>query len=344
VDTGRGPLDSLGGHRPIVIAGLGSMGRRHCRNLVAGGWSNVVLYRTGRGILTAEEEREFSAFPVAGTLEQALARDPVAVVVCNPSSLHVPVALDAARAGCALLIEKPLGDTLEGVAELRREVRERGLSALVGYQFRFHPTLGRVHEWVQEGRIGRIVSAHGHWGEYLPSWHPWEDYRGGYSARRDLGGGAILTLSHPIDYVRWIAGEVTKVQGMASEGNILGLDVEEGALLTMATAGGAVAGVYVDYLERPPAHWLHLVGEAGVIRWDNETGAAELKPANGDVETFLPPTRFDRNAMFRAEMDHFLRCVAGEEEPACTLDDGIRALEVALAAKRSISEGCEVVV
>src|SRR5580698_3223191 len=101
--------------RDILIAGLGSIGRRHLANLRALGWPHLRLYRTGR---STQFDAELAGIPVEHDLATALARQPVAVIVSNPSALHVPLALAAARAGAHLLIEKPLSNDMTGVGEL----------------------------------------------------------------------------------------------------------------------------------------------------------------------------------------------------------------------------------
>src|SRR5262249_38276429 len=153
-------------------------------------------------------------FPVEHDLSTALARKPIAVIISNPSSLHMNVALAAARAGAHLLIEKPLSHDLNSVATLEHLVAAQRLVAQVGFQFRFNPGLRQIKTWIDSGAIGRPVSAQVHWGEYLPGMHPWEDYRLGYAARSDLGGGVLLTLSHPFDYLRWLLGDVSHVSAI----------------------------------------------------------------------------------------------------------------------------------
>jgi len=189
----------------ILIAGLGSIGRRHLRNLKTLGQGEIILFRTHQSTLP---EDELEAFPVETDLETALSRKPDAVVIANPTALHMDVAISAAQAGCHLLIEKPIAPQWdEKVAELRSIVSANDIRTLVGFQFRFHPVLSRIQE-LMKGTIGHMLSFRVHWGEYLPGWHPWEDYRQSYAARKDLGGGVVNTLCHTLDYVRWLFGEV----------------------------------------------------------------------------------------------------------------------------------------
>ena len=184
----------------FLIAGLGSIGRRHLRNLVALGERDILLYRTHQSTLP---DRELAGFITETDLTRALAEKPDAVIVANPTACHLDVALPAAVAGCHLLLEKPISDSLDDrVTDLQKVVVSQDLKVLVGFQFRFHPTLMQIHDLIQSEALGRPLSFRAQWGEYLPDWHPWEDYRQSYAARKDLGGGVVNTLSHPLDYVR----------------------------------------------------------------------------------------------------------------------------------------------
>ncbi len=323
----------------FLIAGLGSIGRRHLRNLLALGQRDIVLYRTHRSTLPDDE---LADFPTETDLGRALARyRPDAVIVANPTALHLEVAIPAARAGAHLLLEKPIAHDLQGVDALRQAVAERGVRVLVGFQFRFHPTLRQVKAWLDEGAIGRPLFVRAHWGEYLPAWHPWEDYRQSYAARADLGGGVVRTLCHPLDYLRFLLGEAEVAWAATAHLSDLELQgVEDTAEIALRFAGGALGSVHLNYHQRPPAHWLEVLGTAGTIRWDYPTGEARLWRATTERwEVASLPEGWERNSMFLAEMEHFLTVVRGEAEPVCTLEDGVRALELALAALAARSDG-----
>ena len=318
---------------PFLVMGAGSVGSRHAQNLGALGFENVLFYRSGHG---APQPERWSTTD----LSEALALRPLAALVCNPTALHVDTALAAARSGCHLFIEKPVSHSMEEVEALATEVAERRLVVLVGYQFRFHPGLRQVKRWLAEGAIGDVTSARARWGEYLPGWHPGEDYTKSYSARRELGGGVVVTLSHPFDYLRWLLGEVVEVSAQTGQRGGFELDVEDTANVLLRFESGVLATVSLDYVERPASHRLHLVGRNGLIAWDGTTGVARLHDAvRGEVQSVSPPPGFDRNSMFLDEMTHFLACVRGQEQPVCGIGDGVAALRIALAAKRSAQEG-----
>lgn len=311
----------------FLIAGLGSIGRRHFRNLQALGQNDILLYRTGKATLPDDE---LAGFPVETDLQQALSHRPDAVIVSNPTALHLDVAVPAAEAGCHILLEKPVSHNLERIEMLQKAAAASGARILVGFQFRFHPGLQAAKAALARGDIGQPVSARAHWGEYLPNWHPWEDYTAGYAARPDLGGGVVLTLSHPFDYLRMLLGEVVRVSGATSSLG-LGLPVEDTAEITLGFASGALGSVHLDYIQRPPAHWLEIIGTEGFLRWDNATGETAIQPAGADEANTIPlPPAFERNTLFMNEMKHFLGVVSGTETPICTLTDGIRALEICM--------------
>ena len=332
----------------ILIAGLGSIGRRHFRNLVALGETNLVLLRTRKSTLPDDE---LAGYPVETDLAEALKRhQPEAVVVANPTSMHLEVAIPAAEAGCHILLEKPVSHSLEGLDLLQQAAAKSGSRILVGFQFRYHPTLNKARELIQAGTIGRVLTVHAHWGEYLPNWHPWEDYRQSYAARAELGGGVIVTLTHPLDYLRYLLGDVASLWSFNGHISPLEVNVEDAAEIGLRFANGAVGGVHVNYFQRPPIHKLEIVGTQGTLRWDNadgvlhllrmpaEFGTYEANPPAPVVEQFPLPEGFDRNHLFVAQTKHFLGVVRGAQ-PICDLNDGVQALKLALGAKESQSTG-----
>lgn len=322
----------------FLIAGFGSIGRRHLNNLRALGQTDLLLYRTHHSTLPDVEIR---GIPVETDLASALAHHPDAVIIANPSALHLDVAIPAAQAGAAILMEKPISDSFKRIPDLKAALRAGGAGFLTGFQFRYHPGLRQVADWLNSGQIGTPISARAHWGEYLPDWHPWEDFRNSYASRRDLGGGVVNTLCHPLDYLRWMFGEVDSLWAATSNQSELALEVEDTAEITLRFATGMLASVHLDYLQRPGRHDLEIIGDRGTIQWENATGIARLYQTSTQtwIEA-LPPPDFERNHLFLAEMAHFIRVVNREEQPGCTLDDGLAVLKLTMAVHSSAQQGC----
>ena len=190
-----------------------------------------------------------------------------------------------------------------------------------------------------------MVSVHAHWGEYLPAWHPWEDYRSGYAAREDFGGGVLLTLCHPFDYLRWLIGEIEGVSAVTGHRGGLDIEVEDTANVMLRFANGALGNVHLDYIQRPATHTLRITGQQGYILWDAADGRVQWYQSETESwETDQMPMGFERNRLFVEEMKHFISCIEGDTEPCVNLRDGIAALEIVLAAKASAAEGKEIVI
>ena len=317
----------------FLIAGFGSIGRRHLRNLLALGQEDIVLYRSHRSTL---DDDEIARFPVETDLQKALAHKPDGVIISNPTALHLDVAIPAARAGCHILMEKPISHTLDDIPVLEKALKEGGGKMLVGFQFRFHPGLRQAKQLLDDGAIGDLISVRSHWGEYLPDWHPWEDYRQSYAGRKDLGGGVVRTLCHPLDYLRWLVGELESVWALTGNLGGLGINVEDVCEIGLQFDRGVLGSVHLDFCQRPPRHTLEMIGNQGTITWDNADGGVRLYRAETAAwEDFPVPDGFDRNDLFLAETRNFINMIAGSEEPVCSFEDGKRAMDVVLAVCQS---------
>lgn len=331
-----------------LVVGLGAIGQRHVRNLrrllgdevdftahrVRG---EAVVFTDSLDIASPEGLEEHYRIRTVPSLEAGLADHPDVVLVCNPSHLHANVATAAAKAGCHVFIEKPLADRWDEIEELIDTVDERKTVAFVAYQWRFHPLLERVREILRAGRLGRVLAVRAESGDYLPGWHPYEDYRRMYAARSDQGGGVILAQIHEMDYLYWLFGRPDRIIAMGGRRSSLELDVEDTASILM-DVGGLPVHVQLDYLQRPPRRTLQIVGESGTILADLLAPRLQVY-RNGTLSEDADFAGFSRGAMFVAEMQHFLRCVAGEDEPAVSVRDGSHSLAMALAARRSLATG-----
>ncbi len=318
----------------FLIAGLGSIGRRHMRNLIALGEKNIVLYRTRKATMPDDE---LAGFPVETDLQEALKKHkPDAVIVANPTALHLDVAIPAAEAGCVILLEKPVSHSMERLDGLQTAVNKSGSRVLVGFQFRFHPGMIRAKQLIADGEIGRIISAHVHFGEYLPAWHPWEDYRKSYAARADMGGGVVLTQCHSLDYLPWLVGKVESVWGFVARLSDLEVDTDDTAKIALRFEGGALGSLHLDYNQQPPAHHFEIIGTKGSLQWNLSDGVTRIYRAEKkDWEVYPLAAGWERNVMFMEQMKHFIAVVRGEAQPACSLEDGIRVQRLVQAVHES---------
>jgi predicted dehydrogenase len=320
----------------VLIVGLGSIGRRHLVNLrLIEPSAHIIIWHQ----LSRRRDRAESsslADCVVYRLEDAIDTKPDVALVTCPASLHIETGLALALQGIHLFIEKPLSNTLDGVDELLDLCSERSLVLMVGYNFRFYRPLQVMRQALTEGRIGRPIALRAEAGQYLPEWRPGSDYRQSVSARQDLGGGAVLELSHELDYVRWLVGEVKTVSAQVGHLSDLEIDVEDTAEIILQFRNGTIGSVHLDMIRRPATRTCRIIGTKGTLTWDWSTNCVQFFSAATNRWSDLHPVEMiDRNEMYITELHHFLDCARGNDAPIVSGENGRRVLEIALAAKQS---------
>lgn len=316
----------------FLVCGVGSIGERHIRNLLSLGYDDIILYRNKNQLLRTINRE----FPVYLNLEEALSQKPDAAFICNPTYLHIETAIRCAESGCHLFIEKPVSDSLELQEKLKCALDKNNKIAMVGYMMRYHPCVLKIREWTKGGKIGKVVSLRATWGEYLPDWHPWEDYRETYAGLREMGGGPALTLSHELDLALWMFGEVEKVTGLSNFNSNLEIDTEHCIDILIGFKNGVTANIHLDYVQKPPKRCTEIVGTEGRIEFDYYTNKLVLYTHDvSKIKEFNVDGSFDRNDMFISELKDFIESVKSNKLSAMSLEDAFRSVDVALRALES---------
>jgi len=322
----------------ILVTGCGSIGQRHIRNLTALNAGNIIAHDVSQERLS-DVARDCN-IKIYNSLDDALAQKPDVAFICTPTNLHIAPALSAAKSNCHLFIEKPLSHSLEGVDELIKVVAQKKLVTLVGCNMRFHPGIAMMKELLDKKSVGRVICARIQAGQYLPDWHPWEDYRRGYSAKQDLGGGIVLDGIHEIDYITWFLGEVSQVFCFSGKLSSLEIETEDTAEILLRFSSGTIAEIHLDYIQRSYSRSCQIIGEEGTILWDfNQSQVKLYTVESGKWQTFSKKPDYDTNEMYIEEMKHFLQCIEGNTRPAQDINSAKRSLKIALAAKEAAKTG-----
>lgn len=343
----------MAGALKVLMVGMGGVGQRHARNLrtLLGPDLTLFAYRTRPAAPVISERMQIeSGADIASShqlteftdLDAALAEHPDIVVISNPTSLHISTALTAARAGCHLFLEKPISHNLLGVRELLELVDEKNLVAFVGHQLRFHPLLLKLKQLLSEERIGRVIAVRAEFGEYLPNWHPYEDYRQSYAARRELGGGVILSQIHDFDYLMWLFGLPHRLLSVGGKLSDLEIDVEDTAstLMSCRYQGQTIPiHLHQDVCRKVSRRSCQVIGDKGEIIADIANGILQVVAADGQIEVTSSFSTLERNQLFLDAMRHFLSCVESGATPCVSARDGANGLNVALTALNSLQTG-----
>lgn len=340
----------------VLMIGLGGIGQRHTRNLrtLLGSDVEILAYRVRRHMqvvtpkLEVDPQRDVEVeygIQSFAKLDDALANGPALAFVCNPSSLHIPVAMACLEAGCDVFVEKPLSHSMRDVGELVRTAEQRRAIAMVGYQLRFHPCVRKLTQVVRSGVLGNVLAVRATVGEYLANWHPYEDYRQMYAARSDLGGGVVLSQIHEFDYLYSLFGVPCSIYALGGHWSDLEIDVEDTASILMKCRVGQQTlpiHLHQDYLQSPPSRQCEVIGDHGRVIMDLHGLTVSVYRrgySTPEVERF---SGFERNQLFLDELKHFLECVRLRSKPVVDLQDGRQSLRMALATKMSIERQEEV--
>jgi predicted dehydrogenase len=317
------PTDS-----PILIFGAGSIGERHLGILQKLGYTNLWVYRQRNFPLRTLDSGGLRILTNLDELDSVQAR---AAIICTPTAQHLAQTRWCVQRGIPVLVEKPLSHAIEGLDELRQDLNTQPGLIQVAYMLRYHPFFQKMKEITATGTLGRLLSMQTYWGEYLPDWHPWEDYRESYAARRELGGGVALTLSHDLDLVNWLAGSAVQswytLKNYSSE---LEINVESGADVSLAYANGLTAHCHLNFHERVPRRWYRFVFTEGSVEVDYLRATWTLdRPGQREVEDIS--ASFERNQLFEAQTrDFFQRINTGNFTDATTrtLDESATILRI----------------
>jgi predicted dehydrogenase len=323
----------------FLVVGAGSIGRRHAQNLMTLDAGDVsVCDPDGDAVAAATSTLGLKGY---AALDEALAAGPDAVLVCTPTDLHLDVARAAVEATAHVFIEKPVALSLDGVAALGEQAGARERTVRVACNMRFHPGVTALRAAIESGAAGRVRMIRAWFAHYLPSWRPYRDYRRTYSARRAEGGGILLEGVHEIDYVRWLGGEIEAIDAWAARLSALEIDAEDAASLRLRLAGGAAGLIDLDALSVVKRRGAEIVGDEAVLRWTSDGKAPEVVSVVRETararEVLLQIENYDGNLMYLEQLRAFLAAMRGEPSPLAGVQDGARALEIALQA-RAIAE------
>jgi len=324
----------------VLVVGLGSIGVRHLQII------RKIMPEAEICALRHQSSRDLTKLSVRvlDTIEEARKFSPQLAIIANPAPFHLQISDVLIREGCHVLVEKPLSIDTAGVVNFLKEVKKRGLICQVGYNLRFVPSLQRFREFLCNNVIGRVMSVRCEVGHYLPLWRADYDYRESVSARRDLGGGVLLELSHEIDYMCWIFGAVEWVNATLSRQSSLEIDVEDTAHLTIGFApdkGGhqLIASVNMDFIRHDNTRLCTAIGDKGSLRWNGLNSEVELFEAGAKAWRSLYSVPHQRDDSYLAEWTNFIESISKNKLPLVSGEDGLRVLEIIDAARQSAESG-----
>ena len=234
----------------ILFFGLGSIGKKHAEIIKEKFNYRLFAYRTNKG-----QEKSKQGFKEFNNIKDAIEFKPDIAFITNPTFLHINTALKCAEKNIHMFIEKPISHNLENVDKLEKEIQKRKLITYIAYNLRFHPLIEKIKEITEKEKPTYFKSI---CSSYIPEWRPNQDYSRSYSAKKELGGGVLLDLSHEIDYITWFFGEIKKIEGYCDKISDLKIDCEDIMEAEITFKTGIRGEMHLDYFTKKPQRTITL--------------------------------------------------------------------------------------
>ncbi|MFW5689517.1 MAG: Gfo/Idh/MocA family protein [Spirochaetota bacterium] len=258
---------------------------------------------------------------------------PDAVYIAVPHDLHRPIALECARAGTPVLLEKPVAHSL-GEAELLRDEMPPGALVGVNYQYRYDPRAAALVEAGRDGALGAI--------RYATIEVPWfrgPEYfvqAGWHASRTRAGGGTLLTqASHALDLVLAVCGEPAAATGR-SWNRFHSVEVEDLFMGVIETDAGAPVSIVSSMVSVPPSRLrVSLYGERGSLHYAGPSRAT-LRSRGVRVGAPIVLTQLHP---YVASLAGFRDWVEGRSEYRCPLERAMPVMRACAALYESAASG-----
>jgi predicted dehydrogenase len=326
----------------ILVVGLGSMGRRRLRNFRHIGGIELAGFEPNDE-RRSQVGREFE-MPVFDSFQGGLEWGPQALVISTPPDHHTEYAIAAASAGLPYFTEASV--VSDGMDELEATVRATGSLAAPSCTLRFHPAVTLMRERIAAGAVGRPLAVVHQVGQYLPDWHPWEDYRTFYVARRETSAVREV-VPYELNWLTYLFGSVIECNCLCAKVSQLDADIEDIYSAILRFDSDVQGSLVVDVVSRPAIRRARIVCEEGTLDWDwNARCVREWRAADGAwTEHPDPPAvqgpggAWVAENMYIEEMRGYLRAIEqGQDRWPLSLEQDMELLRTLNELERASAE------
>ena len=315
----------------LAVIGMGSIAKRHLANLrhlhpaariyaVSASGKNTTLLENADAVVS---------------LDELIALVPDYVIVASPAPYHSDIAQKLLAHDIAVLIEKPLAHNVQTCLSLQAFCQKQTRHTVaVGYCLRFLPSAQVVKNYLDQGLLGPVYNVHANVGQYLPGWRADKSYKDSVSASKTLGGGALLELSHELDYLQWLLGDLTLQHSWLRTTDELDLAVEDIANLVLLSEKNTYISVHLDFIQKSTQRNCEFIGQHGRLVWDLLANTVTLYHATGKDTLYAEPG-YNKNGMYLAMITAFENLPHGGVSALATVASATKVVQLIDDAKQS---------
>jgi len=320
----------------IGVVGLGNISQRHRKNLKTIYPSAKILAMSASG--RKPDSKVENVDKIVYSLESLIEEEPYFSIIASPSPLHSSHAIPLIEAGIPVLIEKPVTTNTADATTLLAIAKLHKTPVAVGYCLRYLSSAPIIKQLIEDQIIGDIYNASINIGQFLPHWRPTKDYKDSVSANAHLGGGALLELSHELDYLQWILGDMDFHYAHLRNSTELQLEVEELADIILVSKAGCVCNIHLDFLQKQAQRKCSFIGSTGRLDWDLLNNTITLHTLAGDKTLYSQP-EWDKNIMYLDMLSDFNSLINDKKNRCPTLLQAYKTVSLIAEIKEKATFG-----
>jgi CMP-N-acetylneuraminic acid synthetase/predicted dehydrogenase len=326
--------------KTFLVVGLGSMGKRRVRNLLHLNAGNVIGFDL-REDRRSEAEEKYGINTVT-RLEEGLQEADVVIISTSPEA-HLMLAKEALLKNkpCFMELNVGLDKYYDEVMQLQKEKK---LLVAPSCTRRFKESIKQLKLWIDEGKVGKVLTVNHHWGMNLKDWHSWEDISDYYVGVRETGGAREM-VSFELSWIPWLFGNPKEIIALKKKQSDFKVDIDDVYQCVIVSEFDVLLNMTIDVISRPPQKTTVIIGEKGKIVFDEMLGKVILYEGKKATSTFeekgsLPVSGYlSSDDKYVAEMNHFLLALKGNVEWPYTLEEDKRNLQFLELIEKSANEG-----
>jgi predicted dehydrogenase len=295
----------------FLIVGLGSMGKRRIRNLHVHGQRLITGYdfRPDR----RHEAKQKYGIEIVDSLKKISGKDFDVMIISTPPDQHGDYIRMALKLKKHFFVEHPT--SADGYKEIFSNKNLPVIKA-PSCTLRFYRPVKMIKDILVQGKIGKILAFQYHTGQYLPDWHPREDYRKVYFSKKQTGACREI-FPFELIWLNWLFdSRVKEICGFVKKISDLPINADDIILASLKYQNGILGNVIIDAIARKPYQTLRILGSEGTLDWENFDSVIKLYQAKSKATKIIavpkgrPETGYiNEEGMYNDEIKIFLQAI-----------------------------------
>ena len=322
----------------ILVVGLGSMGKRRIRNLLKLGFKDIIGFDVTSTRRT--ETKKNSPILIVSSIKDALKQKPDVMIISTPPDKHLNYVQIAIKNNIDFFTEVNL--ISDHVKKIIQQTQKKSIISSPSFTMHFHPVIKELKKLLQKDTIGKIMIIQHHSGQYLPNWHPWEDYRKFFVAKK-ITGGAREMIPVELVWLTYLFNDVKSVMANVEKISDLDVKIDDVYQILMKFKNNISCTLTVDVISIPSFRETKIIGEKGTILCDFNNGDLKICKGKKMKKISLKLGNIAKGyggstppeTLYEEEIETFFNSVKNRKKYTYSFDEELKILQILDAIEKS---------